>query len=68
MSALNGDASERLRLMQAQRDDAFRVLAILIERAGGEVRISPMELQANRFLERDEIGMTGVTVLRVRKP
>ena len=58
---------EEIRELLKQRQDAMRFLAILVERAGGEVRIAPSELADHRFLERDDIAYTGVVVLRARR-
>jgi hypothetical protein len=50
-----------------QRADAMRFLAILVERAGGEVTLKPADFRDHRFLERDDIPFTGVVVLKSRR-
>lgn len=57
---------EEVQRLIMQREDAMRFLGILIERAGGEVRIGKGALERNRFLERDDDPFTGAVVLRCR--
>lgn len=50
-----------------QREELMRYLAVLVERMGGEVRISPGDLADGRMLQKDIVTGTGVVVLRVSK-
>ena len=64
---IDGIPEERLRQMLRQREEVMRMLGVLIERAGGEVRITADELMHDRAMEREEIGFTGVILLRAKR-
>lgn len=63
-----GHTEERLRQMLNQREEALRYLAILVDRLGGEVRIGVEELENDRIVQKDTIGIAGVIVLKTEKP
>lgn len=58
---------DQIQQLIRQKDEVMRLLAILVERAGGEVRITPEELSHDRTIEREGIGFTGVLLLRARR-
>ncbi len=53
---------------QRRYQDALRYLAVLVERAGGEVIILHSDLEVDRRLSKDEIGFTGSVRLKVERP
>jgi len=58
---------EQLDKEREGRIHALRLLAVLVERAGGEVRITREELGHDREISQSEIGITGVLVLKAEK-
>ncbi len=53
--------------LQRQHEEALRCLAILVERAGGEVLLLPADLVHDRQISKDEIGLTGAIRLRAKR-
>lgn len=59
--------AQRLQQMLIQRDELLRYCAILVERLGGTVRIGPDDLDGERVLKKETIGIVGVVQLRTEK-
>jgi hypothetical protein len=65
---LGGLTPGRIEQMLAQRDEAMLYLAAIVEKYGGEIRLGVEELDPDRILKKDTIGIAGVIVLRTEKP
>lgn len=50
-----------------QRAELMRYLGVLVDRAGGEVRIGLEDLAPDRFLKKDTIGIAGVVILKAER-
>ncbi len=64
MTAISDDYKQ----LRRQHEDVLRLLAVLVERAGGEVLLLSSDLVHDRQLSRDEpVGLTGAVRLRSKR-
>ncbi len=53
--------------LRRQHEEVLRCLAILVERAGGEVLLLPADLQHDRQISKDEVAFTGAIRLTAKR-
>ena len=54
----------KMELLQRDKHELMRLLAAVVDKAGGEVLLTPQDLAISRTIERTEVAFTGVVRLR----